>query len=63
MIKERLGCKPLPLQLPIGSESELKGVVDLVKLQPADSIPSPAKLIPIIPPSKGHGYNIYINSS
>ena len=35
------------------------GVVDLGKLQPDDSIPSPAKLIPIIPPSKGHGYNIY----
>ena len=27
MIKERLGCKPLPLQLPIGSESDLKGVI------------------------------------
>ena len=35
------------------------GVVDLGNLQPDGSIPSPAKLIPIIPPSKGHGYNIY----
>ncbi len=33
MIKERLGCKPLVLQLPVGSESELKGVVDLVKMK------------------------------
>ena len=33
MIKERLGCKPLPLQLPIGSEADLKGVVDLVKMK------------------------------
>ena len=33
MIKERLGCKPLPLQLPIGSEAELKGVIDLVKMK------------------------------
>ena len=33
MIKERLGCKPLPLQLPIGAEAELKGVVDLVKMK------------------------------
>ncbi len=33
MIKERLGCKPLVLQLPIGSESELKGVIDLVKMK------------------------------
>jgi len=35
------------------------GVVDLGTLQPSGSIPDPAKLIPIIPPSKGHGYNIY----
>jgi len=32
MIKDRLGCKPLVLQLPIGSEADLKGVVDLVKM-------------------------------
>ena len=31
MIKERLGCKPLVLQLPIGSEADLKGIVDLSK--------------------------------
>ena len=33
MIKDRLGCKPLPLQLPIGSESEFTGVIDLVKMK------------------------------
>ncbi|MAJ22571.1 MAG: elongation factor G [Candidatus Pelagibacter sp. TMED64] len=33
MIKERLGCKPLVLQLPVGSEADLKGVVDLVKMK------------------------------
>ena len=33
MIKDRLGCKPLVLQLPIGSEANLKGVVDLVKMK------------------------------
>ena len=33
MIKDRLGCKPLPIQLPIGSESNLKGVIDLVKMK------------------------------
>ena len=33
MIKDRLGCKPLPLQLPIGAEADLKGVVDLVKMK------------------------------
>jgi hypothetical protein len=35
------------------------GVVDLGSFQPVGSLPNPAKLIPIIPPSKGHGYNIY----
>jgi len=35
------------------------GVVDLGSLQPGGSLPNPAKLIPIIPPSKGHGYDIY----
>jgi elongation factor G len=33
MLKERLGAKPLLLQLPIGLESDLKGVVDLVKMK------------------------------
>ena len=33
MIKDRLGCKPLVLQLPIGAEADLKGVVDLVKMK------------------------------
>lgn len=35
------------------------GIVDLGSLRPSGSLPNPAKLIPIIPPSKGHGYNIY----
>ena len=36
-------------------------VVDLGRLQPDGSqgLSNPAKLIPIIPPSKGHGYDIY----
>ena len=33
MIKERLGCKPLVMQIPVGSESDLKGVIDLVKMK------------------------------
>ena len=32
MIKDRLGAKPLVLQIPVGSESALKGVVDLIKI-------------------------------
>jgi len=33
MIKDRLGCKPLVLQIPVGIEAELKGVVDLIKMK------------------------------
>ncbi|MCU7837519.1 MAG: elongation factor G [gamma proteobacterium symbiont of Taylorina sp.] len=32
-IKTRLGAIPIPLQLPIGAEETLQGVVDLVKMQ------------------------------
>ncbi|MGE0831009.1 MAG: elongation factor G [Hyphomonadaceae bacterium] len=32
-IKKRLGAKPVPLQLPIGIESNFKGVVDLVEMR------------------------------
>jgi elongation factor G len=30
-IRERLGANPLPIQLPIGSEDQLKGVVDIIE--------------------------------
>ena len=32
-IKKRLGANPVPVQLPIGSEDDFKGVVDLVKMK------------------------------
>ncbi|WP_141678781.1 hypothetical protein, partial [Acinetobacter baumannii] len=32
-IKKRLGAKPVPIQLPIGAESNFKGVVDLVRMK------------------------------
>jgi elongation factor G len=32
-IKERLGAKPLPLQIPIGREDKFRGMVDLVKMK------------------------------
>jgi elongation factor G len=32
MFRERLGANAMPIQLPIGSESDFKGVVDLVKM-------------------------------
>ena len=33
MIKDRLGAKPLVMQIPIGIETSLQGVVDLVKMK------------------------------
>jgi elongation factor G len=33
MIRDRLGCIPLPIQIPIGIEASLSGVVDLVKMK------------------------------
>ncbi len=33
MIKERLGAKPLVLQIPVGIEANLKGIIDLVKMK------------------------------
>ncbi len=33
MIKSRVGGNPLPVQLPIGAESELEGIVDLITMQ------------------------------
>jgi len=35
------------------------GIVDLGSLQPGSTIGNPAKLIPIIPPSRGHGFDLY----
>jgi elongation factor G len=32
-IRERLGVKAVPIQLPIGSETSLKGIVDLVRMK------------------------------
>ncbi len=33
MIKDRTGATPVPIQIPIGSETELEGMVDLIKMQ------------------------------
>jgi elongation factor G len=32
-IKKRLGANPLPIQLPIGAEDKLKGIIDLVEMK------------------------------
>ena len=33
MIKDRVGGRPCPIQMPIGSETELEGIVDLITMQ------------------------------
>ena len=33
MIVDRLGAKPLVIQLPLGSESNFKGLIDLVRMK------------------------------
>ena len=33
MVKDRFKCNAVPIQLPIGAESDFKGVIDLVKMQ------------------------------
>ena len=33
MMKERLGSRPLPIQLPLGAEESFEGVIDLVKMK------------------------------
>lgn len=42
-----------------GGKGYTYGIVDLGAHQPSGNIANPARLIPIIPPSKGHGYDIY----
>ncbi len=32
-IKERLGARPVPIQLPIGAEADFKGIIDLVRMK------------------------------
>jgi elongation factor G len=48
MIEERLGVKPLVLQLPIGAEDQFRGVVDLLSMQavvwPTDTAEVPYRI-------------------
>ena len=50
-IRDRLGAKAVPIQLPIGSEVNLKGVVDLVEMKAmiwsTDQVGAPAEIIDI----------------
>ncbi len=45
MMKDRLGTKAVPVQLPIGSEDSFKGIVDLVKMKAYYFIDDMGKII------------------
>ena len=50
MMKNRLKCNAVPIQLPIGSEADYKGLVDLIELQAYiydDDINVPVKVEPV----------------
>jgi elongation factor G len=53
-IRERLGARPVPVQIPIGQESAFEGVIDLVRMRAlalddggARPIPIPEDLLPV----------------
>ena len=33
MIDERLGAKPIPIQIPMGAEADFDGVIDLIEMK------------------------------
>ena len=50
MIRDRLGATPVPIQLPIGSEAEFRGVIDLLGMQAVvhgDDLGTKRQIIPI----------------
>src|SRR6201990_2540520 len=53
MIKKRLGARPLPVQLPIGTEDNFKGMIDLVAMNAlvwdSDDKDAEWKIVPITP--------------
>ena len=63
MIKDRLGARPLAIQLPIGAEAEFKGVIDLLEMKAivytGDSADDPINVeeIPAALKDKAEGYH------
>lgn len=55
MVKRRLGANPIPLQVPIGSEADFKGVVDLLEMKATifdDELGAKPKIVEIPPEMK-----------
>ena len=60
VIVDVVGTKITGTQMSVGGKGYTYGMVDLTSISSgAVSNATPAKLIPIIPPSKGHGYDLY----
>ena len=60
VIVDVVGSKITNTQVSVGGKGYTYGMVDLTSISSgAVSNATPAKLIPIIPPSKGHGYDLY----
>lgn len=57
VVLDVIGGKIVDTQVSAGGKGYSYGIVDLGSLN--TNATSPAKLIPIIPPSKGHGYDLY----
>ncbi|MGI5891184.1 MAG: elongation factor G [Bacillota bacterium] len=49
MMKDRLGANPIALQLPIGSEENFHGIIDLIKMEANIYLDSEGKQIDILP--------------
>jgi len=59
VIVDVIGTKITNTQISVGGKGYTYGMVDLSKISSAVPSETKAKLIPIIPPSKGHGYDLY----
>jgi hypothetical protein len=59
VIVDVIGTKITNTQISVGGQGYTYGMVDLTNISTGVPAGTKAKLIPIIPPSKGHGYDLY----
>jgi len=59
VIVDVIGTKITNTQVSVGGQGYTYGMVDLSNISAGVPAGTKAKLIPIIPPSKGHGYDLY----
>jgi len=49
MIRDRLGANPVAVQLPIGSEENFKGIIDLIKMEAHVYLDAEGKKVEVVP--------------